>query len=144
MIDTIHTDWLGDMVFETDAGGHKIKMDAEEQFGGQQKGPRPKLLVLSALSGCTAMDVISILRKMKVEVDAFRIHVSGDKTEEHPRRYKGIHISYEFLGKDFAGNTEILSKISHAVELSLDKYCGTAAMLKMACELTHEIRLENS
>jgi len=132
------------MVFETNISGHRIRIDSEEQFGGTNTGPRPKPLLLSALSGCTAMDVISILGKKRVVFNTFRISVSGELTEEHPKIYKKIHLIYEFSGADFENNAEILSKVQRAVQLSLDNYCGIAAMLKKACELTFEIRLVNS
>ena len=143
MIHQINTEWIGNMCLETDVNGHKILMDAEEEFGGKDAGARPKPLLLSALSGCTAMDVISILGKKQVAFNAFRIHVSGELAEEHPKSYKKIHIIYEFTGKDFDGNDEIIAKINRAVQLSFDNYCGIAAMLKKACDLTYEIKLLN-
>ena len=144
MIDIINTEWIGNMVFESDISGHKVRMDSEEQFGGINAGPRPKPLLLSALSGCTAMDVVSILRKKKVSFDTFHISVSGDVTEEHPKSYKKIDIVYEFSGKGFVDNINVLTKIQRAIQLSMDKYCAIAAMLKDVCELTTEVRLANS
>jgi putative redox protein len=144
MTDIINTEWIGNMALETDVEGHKIKMDTEEQFGGNNIGPRPKPLILSALSGCTGMDVVSILNKKKIPFTAFNIIVSGDLAETHPKSYQKIHVIYQITGKDFAGNTEINSHAERAVQLSLTTYCGVASMLKKACELTYEIRLLNS
>ncbi len=144
MIHTTTSDWIGDMALETTINGHKITMDADDQVGGKDAGPRPKPLLLAALSGCTAMDVISILGKKRVAFDTFRIKATAEMTETHPKVYTKIHLCYEFSGKDFANNEELLAKIRQAVNLSLDNYCGMAAMLKKICELTYEINLRNS
>jgi len=66
--ESVTTKWLDKMAFETDINGHKIIIDAEPGVGGENRGPRPKLFMLSALGGCTAMDVVSILKKMRVDL----------------------------------------------------------------------------
>ena len=70
---TVSTEWKGDMKFEADVTGHKVVMDTTPEFGGHEEGPRPKPLVLASLTGCTGMDVVSILKKMKVELDGLRL-----------------------------------------------------------------------
>jgi putative redox protein len=144
MIHSITTNWVGEMQLESIIDGHKILMDAEEKFGGKNRGPRPKPLLLTALSGCSAMDVISILAKKRLIYEKFSIEVSAEMTENHPKVYKTIHVVYIFTGSNFAGNEEVLSNIRRAVELSMENYCGVAAMLKKVCELTYEIKLLNS
>ena len=79
--------WKENMAFETEQDGHKLIIDAGTESGGNDLGPRPKKLMLTALAGCTGIDVISILKKMKVVPDAFRVVVEGDVTEEHPKKY---------------------------------------------------------
>jgi putative redox protein len=111
-------------------------MDADESVGGTGTGPRPKPLLLSALAGCTGMDVVAILKKMQVEFDGFSMNVNGELTEEHPRIFDKINIVYQFTGKDLP-----LDKIKKAVELSQEKYCGISAMLGKAAEITYEIEL---
>ncbi len=128
--------WKGDMEFETDLNGHKLTIDAGEQSGGHDKGPRPKVLMLTSLAGCTGMDVISILRKMKVEPDEFNVRVDANVTEEHPKHYNKIHLIYEFRGKDLPEK-----KLKKAIELSQDKYCGVSAVYRKAIELTYEIKI---
>jgi putative redox protein len=128
--------WKGDMEFETDLNGHKLTIDAGEQSGGHDKGPRPKVLMLTSLAGCTGMDVISILRKMKVEPDEFNVRVDANVTEEHPKHYNKIHLIYEFKGKDLPEK-----KLKKAIELSQDKYCGVSAVYRKAIELTYEIKI---
>jgi len=128
--------WKGEMEFETDLNGHKLTIDAGEESGGHNKGPRPKVLMHTSLAGCTGMDVISILRKMKVELEEFNVRIDANVTEEHPKHYNKMHLIYEFKGKDLPEN-----KLKKAVELSQDKYCGVSAVYREAVELTYEIKI---
>ena len=126
------------MAFETEVNGHKIVIDADKSVGGENRGPRPKPFMLAALGGCTGMDVISILNKMRVEVDAFNVIVEGDLTEEYPRHFFKMHVIYEFKGKDLP-----MDKLQKAVSLSEERYCGVSAVYKKALELTTEIRISD-
>lgn len=128
--------WKGDMEFETELNGHKLTIDATPEVGGHDKGPRPKILMLTALAGCTGMDVVSILKKMKVELEGFNVYVDGTLTEEHPKYYEAMSIIYEFKGKDLPED-----KLKKAIELSQDKYCGVSALYRKALKLTYEIRI---
>lgn len=122
-----------EMHFVAEIDGHKIDIDADEQFGGKDNGPRPKGLTLVSLAGCTAMDVISILRKMRTNPEGLRVEVESELTTEHPKVYKEIHLKYYVKGD------VPLKKIERAVELSQSTYCGVSAMLKKAVPITHEI-----
>ncbi|MCK9303890.1 MAG: OsmC family protein [Bacteroidales bacterium] len=133
---SVETRWLEDLAFETEVNGHKIILDADPQFGGKERGPRPKPLMLSALGGCTAMDVISILDKMHVKPDGLNVIVEGDLGDEHPVQFEKMHVIYEFKGKDLP-----LDKLRKAVELSEEKYCGVRAFYKKTIALTSEIRI---
>jgi putative redox protein len=137
--DIVNTKWLGEMAFEGDINGHKIVIDADPAVGGQDKGPRPKPFMLLALGGCTAMDVISILKKMRVEVDSFNVRVEGDLTDEHPKHFYKMHVIYEFTGKNLP-----VDKLKTAIELSEERYCGVSATYKKALELTSEIKVTES
>ncbi len=137
MKQSISLDWNEAMTFETNVNGHKIIIDADEKVGGRDRGPRPKPLMLVALAGCTAMDVISMLGKMRVQTDSFRVDVEGELTEEHPKIYQKLHVKYIFKGKDLP-----MDKLDKAVNLSQERYCGVSAMLAKAAELTHEIVVE--
>jgi putative redox protein len=128
--------WKQDMTFEADVNGFKIMMDAEQKAGGANNGPRPKPLILVSLAGCTGMDVISILRKMRAEPDFFNVSVEGELTEEHPKYYHKIHVIYELKGKDIDRE-----KVEKAVTLSKERYCGVNALLRFGAEITHEIRI---
>ena len=128
--------WKQDMAFEAEVDGHKLMIDADSSVGGANKGPKPKLLLLVSLAGCTGMDVISILRKMRAEPEYFNISVEGELTEDHPKYYNKIHIIYELKGKDIN-----LEKVTKAVNLSGERYCGVTALLQFGAEITHEIRI---
>lgn len=134
----VETKWLDKMAFEAEVSGHKITLDASPEVGGENKGVRPKELLMAALSGCTAMDVISILKKMRIEVDYFNIVVDAELTEEHPKVYSKMHLIYQFKGENL--NIESIKK---AIDLSQDRYCGVSAMFRQIMELTYEIQILN-
>lgn len=129
--------FIGGMAFETDLNGHKIYLDASEEVGGKDIGPRPKGLMMVALAGCTGMDVVSILKKMKVEYESLNIQVEGELADEHPKKFTGMKVVFKFKGRDLP-----LDKIQKAVSLSKEKYCGVSANYSSAFPLTHEILLE--
>lgn len=131
--------WKGEMSFEAELNGHKFMIDADEKVGGKNLGPRPKPLMLTALAGCTGMDVISILKKMRVELDDFSINVEGEQNDEHPVQYIKMHITYEFKGKDLPKD-----KIEKAVNLSQERYCGVSDFYRKVIPVTHEIKLIES
>ncbi len=133
----VSTSWKGDMVFESDINGHRLTMDAPAEAGGKEKGPRPKPLMMASLAGCTGMDVISMLKKMRVQVDDFVIHIEGDVTDEIPKHYHKMHVVYEFAGKDLP-----MDKLKKAVEMSREKYCGVSYTYKQAMEVSYEIRVK--
>jgi putative redox protein len=128
--------WKDEMAFEADVNGFKIMMDAAPEFGGKDRGPRAKPLTLVSLAGCTGMDVISILKKMKIVPEYFNIAVEGEPMDEHPKYYHKINVIYELKGKDVD-----LDKVEKAVNLSRDRYCGVYALLKQGAEITYEIRI---
>jgi putative redox protein len=134
--ESVSTTWINNMAFETDINGHKIVIDAKTEVGGENLGPTPKPFMLAALGGCTAMDVISILKKMRVEVSKFNVIVDGDLTDEYPKYFYKMHVIYEFSGKNLP-----LDKLQKAVTLSEERYCGVSAVYKKAMELTSEIKL---
>ena len=136
MKETVNVSLKEKMAFEVEVSGHKIIIDADENVGGEDMGPRPKPLMLAALGGCTAMDVVSILRKMRVNFETVNVKVDGELTEEHPKHFYKIHITYEFKGKDLP-----LEKLEKAINLSQDRYCGVSYSYMKAMELTYEIKI---
>ena len=139
MKEIVSLSWLENMAFETEINGHKIVIDAVDEVGGENKGPRPKPFMLAALGGCTAMDVVSILKKMRVKLDDFKVIVSGDLTEEHPKHFYKMHVIYEFTGKDLP-----MAKLEKAINLSEERYCGVSESYRKAMELTSEIKVIES
>ncbi len=131
--------WKDGMSFESEINGFKLTLDADEKVGGQNRGPRPKPLTLLSLAGCTGMDVISILKKMRVQPEYFNIEVEGNMIDEFPKNYDKIHLKYIFRGKDLS-----MAKLEKAVNLSQDRYCGVSALLSKGAELSHEIIVEES
>ncbi len=126
------------MHFLGEIDGFGIHIDADESVGGKNKGPKPKGLSLISLAGCTAMDVISILRKMKVEPEEFFVDVTDvELTDQHPKVYKKIHLTYYLKGQNIP-----LKKVRKAVELSQTRYCGVTAMLEKTAEITYNIVIE--
>ncbi len=134
--EVVSTKWLENMAFNSEINGHQITIDAKEEVGGQDRGPRPKTLMLAALGGCTAMDVVSMLKKMRVEFRGLNVIVEGELTEEHPRHFHKMHVIYEVEGDNLP-----LDKIQKAVSLSEEKYCGVSVVYRKAMEITSEIRL---
>ncbi len=129
--------WLSNMAFEAEVNDHTIIMDTDEISGGNDLGPRPKPLMLVSLAGCTGMDVISILKKMKVVPEEFYINVEGELTEDHPRYYEKILVSYHFKGENLP-----LDKIQKAIQLSQERYCGVSALLRNGTEIEYEIKIK--
>jgi putative redox protein len=132
----VKTDWKGNLTFQSEIGNHKIIMDAPEMAGGKDLGPSPKKLMLAALSGCTGMDVVSILQKMRVEFSNVNIEVQGDVTDENPKHYFKMHVIYTFTGKNLP-----LEKLEKAVKMSEETYCGVGALYRKAIEVTSEIKI---
>ena len=130
----INLSWKRGMTFETELHGHKITVDADESNGGSNLGPRPKALMLVALAGCTGMDIVSILEKMRVNLVDLNVKVEGDMTEEHPKHFTSLHIVYEFWGNNLP-----MEKLEKAVALSDERYCGVSATLKKGIPVTHSI-----
>lgn len=130
----LELDFLGGMAFETEMNGHKIYIDADESVGGKDTGPRPKPFMMLALAGCTGMDVVSILRKMRVEYDALNIAIDAELDDEFPKPYTSMKIIYKFTGNDLP-----LDKIKKAVNLSKERYCGVSANYKDSFPVAHEI-----
>ncbi len=115
---------------------HWVTMDGAESVGGSDGASRPKELVLYALAGCTASDVVGILKKKRVPLQGFEMHLTGKEAEEHPRVFTEIHIEYVFFGDDI-----MEGDVERAIELSTTKYCSVSAMLRPNVSITHSYRI---
>ena len=128
--------WQSNMAFEATINGHKIIMDADVSVGGNNQGPRPKILLLAGLGGCTGMDVVSILGKMKVVPEKFWMEISAEMTDEERKVYNQIKLVYCFKGENLP-----FDKLEKAVNLSKETYCGVSAMLSKSAEMLIEIKI---
>ena len=135
MADKIVTHWQGGLTFESDnPSGKSVIMDTNIEGQDERYGLSPKAMMLSSLAGCSALDVISTLDKMKEEIDDSKIEVSGELTDEHPRYYHAVVVDYHFYGSDLNKK-----KCERAVNLSVDKYCGVMEMFRRFAEVKTNI-----
>lgn len=130
----IETQWMGKMQFNALVNGHTVIMDAPERVGGEDQGPIPKPFVLTALSGCTGMDVIALLRKQGIELKDLNLKVSGEISKQAPIEYISAHIVYEM-----SGNTNDEQAAKDVVMYSQEKVCGVSNMLKKIMPVTWQI-----
>lgn len=134
-INHITTKWVGNMAFESNnPSGHDVRIDAGPDDGGDSSGYRPKALMLSGLAGCSGLDVASLIKKMKLEVDDFHIETIANLTDEHPRYYDHVKIEYHFHGSNLDEK-----KLQRAVDLSIEKYCGVMEMFRRFAELEIQV-----
>lgn len=128
----VTTTWKNKMLLESDNPlGKNLLMESGPDSGGSNQGLSPKALMLSSLGGCTGLDLLSLLKKMRVEIEDFKVIVNGELTEEHPKYYDKVSIDYYFTGTDL--NEE---KIKKAVSLSEERYCGVIKMFRAFAEVT--------
>lgn len=127
----VTTTWLGEMRFEsTNPSGQNLFIDAGEENGGKSEGYRPKALMLSGLAGCSGLDVASLIKKMKLKVDDFKIETEANLTDEHPKIYDKVAMHFHFYGNELSEK-----KLQKAVDLSIEKYCGVMEMFRQFAEL---------
>ena len=134
------THWKGGMLFESDnPSGKTVLMDTVVNGQSERFGLSPKAMMLSSLAGCSGVDIVEILEKMKVVDYKLSIDAEGFLTDEHPRYYHKVHVDYHFYGKDLNPK-----KINKAVTLSVEKYCGVMEMFRQFAAVTTEIHIHNS
>jgi putative redox protein len=124
------TIWKSGHAFDSYQGDAKIEVDSKGGFG-------PKALLLTGLAGCSGIDVVDVLEKMRVPFASLQIEVKTEQTEEHPKVFKDIHLIYSLKTDE-----ENRDKVKKAIDLSLDKYCGVAAMLKKNSKIDYTIILQ--
>lgn len=136
---TVTTVWKENMQFESDnPSGHTVLIDTSEKNGGQNSGLGPKAMMLSSLAGCSGLDVVSVLKKMKTTIDDFKMIVTGELTTEHPVIYHTVTVDYHFYGTELDEN-----KINKAVKLSVDTYCGVLAMFRKFADVKTNTHFHN-
>lgn len=127
--------WKGRMSFDAVAdSGHVVPLGTKKEYGGDDDGASPMELLLMALVGCTASDVVSIMRKKQQDMTSLEIKVHGDRVDDHPRIYKKLFVEYVI-----SGNNLDLKAVERSVQLSVEKYCSVQAMLRVAVPIEHKI-----
>jgi len=131
------TTWKSGFAFDSHFKNNTIALDDALASGRDDSGFSPKALLLSGLAGCTGIDIVSTLNKMKAPYTSIRIETEAEQTDEHPRVFKEISITY-FVNVP----VEYEDKVKRAVDLSLEKYCGVAAMLRKHCAIIPRVVIE--
>ena len=131
------TIWVEALAFDATAdSGQMVRIDTSIEDGGLGSGMNPKKMLLGALSGCSGMDVVEVLKKMKVVFSKLTIEADAEQTEKHPKVFKFINMVYRIDAK-----ADDLDKVKRAVSLSQEKYCGVSAMLAKHCVINYSIIL---
>lgn len=117
--------------------GIVVHMDGSPEIGGEDLGARPMQLVLMALGGCTSMDVLSMLKKMREDVKSYKVTVDAERATEHPMVFTKAHIHYVLQGNLKNENVE------RAIQLSMDKYCSVTHILNKTATITHSFEIIN-
>ena len=123
------------MVGQSDSG-HAIVMDGPPEIGGENLGVRPMEMLLLGMTGCTVIDVISTLKKMREDVVDCQTQVSADRSEEYPKVFTNIHVHFVFRGKQLNP-----SKVDKAIKLSAEKYCSASIMIGKTAIITHDYEI---
>jgi len=132
--------WVQDVMFVGESGsGHGVVMDGAPDFGGRNLGPRPMEMLLLGLGGCTAFDVMHILRRGREPVEDCVVEIDAVRAETDPKVFTRIHLRYVLTGKGLSR-----AKAERAVGLSAEKYCSATVMLGAVAEMTHEVEVRDS
>jgi putative redox protein len=124
------------MTFDaTTTTGHHVVMDASTAGGGDDRGPKPIELLLTALAGCTGMDVLTILQNRREPIEGLEVRVEGQRATEHPMIYTDVEVVYRVFGNVNPDSVE------RAIQLSADKYCGVSATLQEVAKITHRYEI---
>ena len=129
--------WLDNMTFVGESGsGHSVVMDGAPDAGGRDLAARPMEMVLLGLGGCSAFDVVSILKKSRQPVTDCEVQLDADRSDSVPKVFTKIHLKYVVTGTGLSDK-----QVARAVALSCDKYCSVSRMLEKSAEITHEYEL---
>ena len=129
--------WAGKVGFEgISESGHSVMMDGSPEFGGQNRGPRPMELLLLGMGGCTAFDVVLILRKGRQEVTDCGAHIDAERAPTDPKVFTRIHVHFVVSGRKLDPK-----RVEQALKLSAEKYCSASIMLAKTAEITHDFEI---
>lgn len=129
--------WLENMAYVArSASGHALVLDGPPELGGQNLGPRPMEMLLMGMGGCTAVDVVHILRKARQDLQGCELEIEAERADIDPKVFTKIHIHFTLKGKQL--NTK---QIERAIELSAEKYCSASIMLGKTAQITHTFEI---
>jgi len=132
--------WAGDMTFVAESGsGHALVLDASPDVGGRDLGFRPMEMLLAGTGGCTAIDVMLILKKMRQEVTDCVVELEADRAATDPKVFTAIRMRYVVTGRGLER-----AKVERAVRLSAETYCSATAMMAKTAEVTHEVEIREA
>ena len=137
MTNTAKVSWVDGALFVAEGGsGHTITMDGAADIGGRNLASRPMEVMLMGMGGCTAIDVVSMLKKQRQDIEGVEVSLSGERATEHPMVYTEVKLVYTVRGRKL--NRALVER---AVSLSDQKYCSATAMFKKTAKVTHELVL---
>ena len=132
--------WLEDMTYVAQSpSGHALVIDGPPELGGHNIGPRPMELLLMGMGGCTAIDVVNILRKARQDLRGCEVQLEAERASEDPKVFTGIHVHFLFTGVNLSAK-----HIERAIQLSAEKYCSASIMLGKTARITHTFEIRES
>ena len=133
----ISVNWVDGMLMVGKShSGHSITMDGPPEIGGENLGVRPMEMLLLGVAGCTMIDVVSTLKKMRQDLTQCETKVNAERANDHPKVFTDIHIQFVIKGKDLDQN-----KVEKAITLSAEKYCSASIMLSKTASITHDFEI---
>ena len=137
MSNTAKISWVDGALFVAEAGsGHTFTMDGSADVGGRNLGARPMEVMLMGMGGCTAIDVVSMLKKQRQDILGVEVALVGERATEHPMVYTEVKLVYTVRGRKLSRPL-----VERAVSLSDEKYCSATAMFKLSAKVSHEVVL---
>lgn len=129
------TQWIGEMGFESQIRGHKVLMDAKsDNTDATERGPTPKELLLASICGCSGIDVVSILKKMRVDLLSCSVNAQTETTQNHPSIFSEVKLQFYIRSSNIKPDQAL-----RAVVLSMTKYCGVSAMIVPSSPIGYEV-----
>jgi putative redox protein len=129
--------WVDGALFVAEGGsGHTFTMDGSPEVGGRNLASRPMEVVLMGMGGCTAIDVVSMLKKQRQDIEGVEVSLEAERAGDHPKVFNSVKLVYTFRGRKL--NRALIER---AVSLSDEKYCSATAMVRKSAEITHEVVL---
>lgn len=135
-----HVTWLKDMIYVAQSpSGHAVVMDGPPELGGHNLGPRPMEMLLMGLGGCTAIDVVNILRKSRQDLHDCEVQLEAQRADSDPKVFTEIHVHFILSGKNLS-----TKHVERAIQLSAEKYCSASIMLGQTARITHTFEIRDA